>query len=377
MKKTFVTALSIVCVLALLSTAALAETLTLNGSVAAGSTVEVYAPIGGTVASVAAEVGQEVGEDDVLCTLKTTKVYAEENGKVTGIFGEPGDSADTVVTRYGGVMYLEGESVYSVSASTDSAYNSTANKFVHVGEKVYLQCRTNADRSGEGTITAIEGTSYTVKVTGGAFIPGDSVDVFRNEKHSNAQKIGRGTVSRVAPTAVSASGAIVRIAVEDGAEVKRGDLLLETLDGSFDGLYMSGVEILAGQKGVIGSLNMEQGSAIQKNGVVAVIYPLEGMRVEALVSEENRSDIKAGDPVTIELEADETITYTGTVTMVSSVAEAGEGEVNYKVLISFTPDEHVRYGMKVLVTTAEKAQEEESIVEEPEEEVVENEAEGD
>ena len=149
MKKTVITALSLLCCIALLSPVALADTLTLNGTISAGKTVEVYAPIGGTVASVAVEVGQEVTEDDVLYTLKTTKVYAEEDGTVTGVFGELGDSATTVGSRYGAVMYLEGESVYSVSASTDNAYNSTATKFVHVGEKVYLQCRTNADRSGE------------------------------------------------------------------------------------------------------------------------------------------------------------------------------------------------------------------------------------
>lgn len=344
--------LGLVLALMLLLGSAAADSLSLEGKVVPAHTVPVYASIGGTVAEVTAQVGQEVGEDDVLYSLKTTKVYAQESGTVTGLFGEPGDDAAQVAQRYGAVMYLEGASVYTVSASTDNAYNTTANKFIRVGEKVYLQCRSSQERKGTGTVTAVEGTGYTVKVTSGTFIPGDSVDVFRDEAHTNSQRIGRGSVARVNPTAVTATGAIVRFAVADGDKVERGQLLLETLDGSFDGLYMSGVEQRAGQAGVVGSLSAAQGSPVSKGSVAAVIYPLDTMRVEAAVPEDSRRLIKAGDKVTIELETDEAAVYTGEVVLVSAVAEQGTGEVSYKVLVDFTPDEAVRFGMSVVVTTS-------------------------
>ena len=350
-------ALTLILVLCLGSAMA-DDSLSLEGRVIPARTVPVYAAIGGTVAEVIAEVGQEVAAGDILYTLKTTKVYAQESGTVTGVFGEPGDDAAGVAQRYGAVMYLEGASVYSVSASTENAYNSTATKFIRVGEKVYLQCRSSSDRKGEGTVTAVEGTGYTVKVTSGTFIPGDSVDVFRDSARTNARKIGRGTVSRINPTAVSATGSIVRFAVADGDKVERGQLLLETLDGSFDGLYMSGESQSAGQAGVVGSLSASQGAAVQKGGVVAVIYPLDTMRVEATVSEDSRSLIRAGDKVTIELESDEAKVYTGEVVLVSAVAASDAGEVSYRVLVDFTPDEAVRFGMSVVVTTPEAAEEE-------------------
>ena len=368
MKKRILTALCLLCAVSLLATASLADSLTLTGTVTAGKTVEVYAPIGGTIAKIAAEVGQEVATDDVLYTLKTTKVYAEENGVVTGIFGEPGDSAATITSRYGAVMYLEGDSVYSVSASTETAYNTTDTKFVHVGETVYLKCRSNADRTGVGTITSIEGTSYQISVSSGTFIPGDSVDIYRDSGYTNTKRIGRGTVSRVSPTAVNASGSIVRFAVKDGDKVKRGDLLLETLDGTFDGYYMSGTDILADSPGIIGSLSASQGSSIQSGNVVAVIYPMDGMRIEATVPEDSRGAIHVNDKVIIELEADESKTYNGTVAMVSSVAETGGNETRYRVLINFTPDEAVHFGMSVVVTTLDEEDEEE-----PEDDETENE----
>ena len=354
MKKILTGTLAVLAGLALLLSAAMADTLTLTGTVTAGEAVPVYAPIGGTVGDILTEEGQQVVADDVLYAMKTDKVYAEEDGVVTGVFGQPGDSAETVAGRYGAVLYLEGTSVFSVSASTSNAYNSTETKFVHVGETVYLLCRTSSDRSGMGVITSVSGTDYQVRVESGTFIPGDSVDVYRDEAHTNAQKIGRGTVSRTAPTAVSASGSIVRIAVQNGDQVKRGDLLLETLNGTFDGLYMSGTEIAAGQAGVVGSLSVSRGGSVQKGSVAAVIYPLEGMRVEASVPEDSRNMIKEGDKVVIELEADESRTYEGTVTLVSSVAENGNGETTYRVLVDFVPDEAVTFGMSVVLTTVEE-----------------------
>ena len=356
MKKMLTGTLTALLCAALLMSAGAADTLSLSGTVTAGESVPVYAPIGGTVAETRAEEGGTVGADDVLFTMRTTKVYAEEDGTVTGVFGQTGDSAETVSERYGAVMYLEGSCVYSVSASTNNAYSSAETKLVHSGETVYLLCRSNNERSGSGVITSVSGNSYTVRVDSGAFIPGDSVDIYRDEAHTSTLRVGRGNVERTGPTAITASGAIVRIAVRDGDTVRRGDLLLETLDGSFDGLRMTGTEITAGRDGVIGSLNVSAGESVQKDSVAAVIYPLDSMRVEAYVTEDSRSLIHEGDPVTIELEADENRTYQGTVVLVSAVAAQDSEEVSYRVLADFTPDDAVCFGMSAVITTGDDAE---------------------
>ncbi len=350
-----------------LSPAALADGITFTGTVAASQTHEVYAPIGGTVEAVAAEAGQTVKAGDALVQLSTTKVYAEEDGTVTGVFGEPGDSAETVSQKYGAVMYLEGESVYSVAASTDNAYNSTATKFVHVGEPVYIECYSDGSHTGSGVITAIEGTDYTVRVTSGEFLIGETVNIYRGESAVSTSRIGRGTLNRTSPTAVTGSGSIASVAVENGDSVKKGDLLFETLDGSFDGLYMSGSAIAAGVGGTVSQLNAQQGSPVQKGDVVAVIYPESAMRIEAQVAEGNLSSIAVGDPVSIELvwNQDEEVTYEGTISMISAIADEAQGGsegdsgVTYTVYVDFTPDENTRYGMSAVVTTLDAAEAEE------------------
>ena len=334
-----------------------AESISFEGTVAASDTYEVYAAIGGTVSSVDAEVGQKVAAGSVLATLETTKVYATEAGTITGLFGQPGDSADTIAQKYGAVMYIEGESVYSITASTDKAYDATENKFVHVGEEVYLSCYSDGNHTGTGVIAAISGTDYTVKVLTGEFLIGETVSVYRGNEAKSANRIGRGELTRTNPTAVTGSGSIVSFAVADGDIVERGDLLFETLNGEFDGLYMSGNQILAEVEGTIAQLNLSQGGKIEKDSVAAVLYPSGSMRVEAKIEEANLSAIAVGDPVTVELlwNQDEEVTYDGVVSMISGIASTDSGmeesAVTYDVYINFTPDANTRYGMSAIVST--------------------------
>ena len=335
--------------------AAQAETLSLNGTVEAGVTVPVYAPIGGTVENVSVETGMHVAAGDILFSYRTEKTYAAEDGKVTGVFAMAGDDAETVTAQYGADLYIEGTTRYTVSASSTKAYSSLETMMVHNGEVVYLICRTDATREGKGIITAIDGTNYTVLVTDGEFMSGDSVAVYRDRLYSEKQRVGRGTIARVNPTAVTGTGAIVSVAVQDGDTVKRGDLLMETLSGTFEGYEMTGTAVAATEEGVVVSVSAEVGGTVSKGDVVAKIAPISGMRVEVTVSADDRQSLKAGEKVQIELEADESITYEGTVRYISEMPEEGAEETCYKAVIDFAPDENVFFGMAVVVTAGADA----------------------
>ena len=139
-----------------------------------------------------------------------------------------------------------------------------------------------------------------------------------------------------------------------GDSVQRGDLLFETLDGSFDGLYMSGADITAPCDGTVASLPYAQGATLAKDAVAATLYTRESMCVSAEIPEENLKDLHEGDEVSIALSTDETHRYPGVVRMVSGVASADTANgVTFTAIIDFTPDEAVRYGSSVLVETAE------------------------
>ena len=75
----------------------------------------------------------------------------------------------------------------------------------------------------------------------------------------------------------------------------------------------------------------------------------------ASVGEDDRKSLKAGDKVTIELESDAGRTYEGTVRYVAETPEEDTETLTYKAIVDFTPDEHVVFGMKVVVTVGQGA----------------------
>ncbi len=348
-------AMTVMALMLVLGTAG-ADTLSLNGTVEAGVTVPVYAPIGGTVDTVSVEQGMRVSAGETLFSYRTEKTYASEDGTVAGVFAKAGDDAEKVTEKYGADLYIEGTTIYSVSASISKAYNAAETTIVHTGETVYLVCRTDAKRFGTGVITAVDGSNYTVLVTEGNFIVGDSVTLFRDSAYTEKLRIGRGNIARVNPTAVTGTGAVVSVAVKDGDTVKRGDLLMETLSGTFEGYEMTGTSVKAEEEGVIVSVAAEAGAAVNKGDIVIQMAPVSGMRVEAAVTADDRQALKAGDKVLIELEADESISYEGTVRYIAEMPEEGTEEVTYKAVIDFTPDGNVYFGMPVVVTTPEAAE---------------------
>ena len=349
---------SLLCAVLIAGTAcaAAAESLSLSGTVEAGETITLFAPVGGTVEQLNAEAGMRVTKGMQLAEVGTTKVYAPEDGTVTGVFAVPGDDGDRITETYGAALYLEGTVIYTVSGDVGKAYNAVDTTLIHSGEKVYIKCRTNTTRKGEGIVTAIDGTKYTVLVTSGEFIPGDSVDLFRDSGFTAEQRVGRGTVSRNNPIAISVSGAIVRVAVKDGDTVSRGDLLLETAEGTFAGYSMTGTAVTAPEDSIVASVSAEAGSTVSQNQEMIRLYPLSGIRVEALIPADDLGALKEGDPVRIELESDEETTYTGTVVRISALPEENTEEVSYRVYIDFEPDDSVTLGMNVIVTTPASAQ---------------------
>ena len=297
-------AMALLLAAGLIGSAAAAE-VSFNGTVEARHTGYVYSPVAGTVDEVLVKAGETVTADTVIATLKTTKVYAAEDGVITAVFGQPGDSAETVAEKYGAVMYLEGENTYSISASTSKAYDELENFVVHPGETVYVVARNRTKYKGQGVITAVDGNSYTVMVTEGEFFVGDSMDIMRSADYETTSRIGRGNIARVSPTAVTGTGSIVSFAVQPGEKVQRGQLLFETIDGTYAGLEMTGTEIKAGQDGVIAELNIENGTAVTADSAVASIYPKGDVWVNAAVTEADLNEIAVGQKVKVELDWNE------------------------------------------------------------------------
>lgn len=336
--------------LLLFNAAAMAETITLDGTVTAAYTSEVYAQSTAIVQTVNVTPGQIVSAGDAIATLRTTRIYAEEDGVITAVFGETGDLADSLTACYGAAIYMETDVLYTVSATTDKAYDAVEARLVHVGETVFLRSRADDARTGKGFITAVDGSSYTIHVTAGEFSVGEMAEVFRAADYAEASCLGRGEIGRNAPLAVTAEGRIVNVCVQPGDTVRKGDLLLETLAGSGSANVLT-----AEVSGVVAEVAVTQGASIAEDAVAAVIWPSDAMQIEASIPEADLSFIAVGDEVmlTFDWNADSGETLTGTVERISALSDAESSSTVFALVVSFTPDENVRYGMNVTISTIE------------------------
>ena len=337
----------------------LAEGVSLNGTVVSLGTIKAVFPIGGTVSALYASAGQRVTEGQTLAVLDTVKVYAQESGTVH-FFGEPGDSAETVAAKFGAVAYVEPDWHYTISASSKNSYENEECRTVHPSERVFVRCNFDGKHTGTGYVTQVTGTNFTVAVDSGDFITGESMLVYRDEKFTTSQRLGKGGISQNDPVAYAGEGGIVRFCAEEGAHVEKGDPLFETLPGAFDGLQMTGEKVCSPVSGVVSVLNAAAGDTAEKGAALAEIYPDSGMRVSVSVTETDLSSIAVGQQVTVEFlyAGDVLLTREGTIESISflaseKAADDQSDEASYEALIAFEPDGAVRYGMKVLVSTKE------------------------
>ncbi|MBR3106984.1 MAG: HlyD family efflux transporter periplasmic adaptor subunit [Clostridia bacterium] len=357
MKKLF--ALMLVFSLVLTVPSAFAASLSLNGTVVNVGEQTILSARGGTVDTVLVQPGQRVEAGETLALIQTKKVYAKTDG-VVRLFGEVGDTAEMVTEQYGAVAYIEPLTPYIVQASTKTADAAEDNKFVHPGTTVYLRAVENMNHTGTGTVTSVSGGSFTVVLSSGLFDKNDTANVYRDPNFIPATRLGKGSVSLVDPVAYTAEGVIAAYAVEDGAKVKKGDVLFETLDGDYQGAGVNLTAILCPVKGTIVSLNVSKGNAISAGGAVASIYPDEALRIQAPVSESDVAYLRQGDAVTAEFFYlnNGAITVRGTIESISRIGEASADsetdEASYMVTITPTSTAGLYYGAHAIVSLAQK-----------------------
>lgn len=350
--KTMLRAFALLLILCLTAVPALAAgEVSFEGVVASDASVRVTAPIGGSVADVSLIAGQRVTEGDVLLSLAGEKVYASQSGTVTGVFAAAGDDLDSIASRYGAALYIEPEYGFTVSATTDKAYDSAETRLVHIGETVYLSSAASTKLRGNGVVTAVNGTSYTVEIREGDFQLSESVRVYREESLASTSRLGTGSVARVNPVAVTATGSVLKMCVKNGDSVSAGDVLFETLDGTWDGLYAAGTDVAAAVSGIVESVSVSAGDTVKKGDTLAVIHPDGSLYVSFSVPETDLGSVKEGDSVELEFvwKDDETARIPATITWLSHISDSASGDTAYEARAAFTPDADTRLGMNVIV----------------------------
>ena len=356
----------IALLLALLVTGQALAEISFQGRVISSESAVITAPFGGIIDKVLVRAGDTIHVGDPVASLQTTKVYAQMDSIVAGIFGKEGDNTEGIATKYGGIMYLEPLNQFIVTADTEKAYNSGAARFIHLGETVYLSCTKDGSHHGTGVVIKVDdldeklNTPYRVEVTSGSFYMGETVGIYRRPNYASTSRLGRGTVRQNAALAVTATGSIRKIFVKEGDRVDRGEELFETVEGTLDGLFPADSTISAGMDGIVASVDTTQGTHVDKSGKIITIYPRDSMQIEMQVSELDLPDIHEGDPVSIEFEWDVDANHTvrGKISRISRIAvkdtdttttKTTSTDSKYSVYVDFEPDDTVRMDMTVMV----------------------------
>jgi multidrug resistance efflux pump len=335
-----------------------------EGDVVSKDTIPVTAPYGGTIQSISLREGALISAGDAVATIQTTQVLASEDGTVRGIFAQEGDSLDDNAT----VLYIAPVSKYTISCTIDKAYDALENKFVRIGETVYIKNKRDGTYRAEGTITSVDGSSYTVQTTAGQLYMEDTVYIYRDAEYADESRIGSGTVSRTSELSITASGSLLKLYVADGDEVERGQLLFETVEGSLDELAAYGSTILSDASGVIAGVNVTAGQTVSKGDVLLTVYPQDSYEIEFDIDEDLLSAISVGDAVSIVFNWNEDSgqPIQGTVTGISYISEDSStgtstdttsttsSATKYKGYVDFVADENVRLGMSVTITTIDE-----------------------
>ena len=329
--------------LVLAASCALAETA--NASIVAPNTVKITAPFSGTLLPFDLTAGDEVAAGDALFTFDTTPIHATQGGTVAAVFGQAGDDAEGVTSRYGSVLVIEPEHPLYVAASTAQAYDDDDTRYLHAGETLYLKC---GNEKGTGRVTSVSGSSYIVEILTGNFDVGDTVRCFRESSMPSDSETGRGSVTRYADVSVAAQGRIAAVHVKEGDTVSTGDLLLEVVDS----LCPTDVSLTltAPVSGAVTLLNTASGAQVYRGQLLCEIADLSALELSAEVDELDLSGVKVGDMLSYTLDAYAGQVFSGTVTAIRPIGTKKQNATYFDVRITLPTGKTLLPGMNATVT---------------------------
>lgn len=314
-----------------------------SGNVCTGQTLLQCADQGGMIQSIDVQAGSYVQAGDTIAQLSLTQVYAPWDGTVSTLFAEAGSSADDAVDKYGAVLSIAPESLYTLYATAEYAYESLETQAIHSGQTVYMKCTANGTHRGVGRITKINGDIFHIEATGGEFYNGETVYVYLNDDYETKNRIGKATVVASTAESVTGEGDIVKMYVQEGDFVEKGQLLFETVGSLNDEGETSA--LTASVDGYIVAIHAQANQPIEKDAPLIEICPMDSLWLTANVSEADITAIHLGDSVIVNFDlSEETLRMDAEVSDISYLPQEG-ASIAYEVRIRLNADPRIKPGM--------------------------------
>lgn len=213
--------IALIVVLLFSVSCALSETF--SGKTAFLKTQSAYADFEGTVEQVFLTEGAEISAGEAMLSLKSECIYADFDATIRGMYAVEGAFLS------GQAFALEPKEKYRLLGSTSYAYDG--NTLVHPGETVYIACVADATHLAVGCIAQVDGEEFTVHTTHGTLYLGEAVNVYNSPERNYQTRIGRATVYASENSAVEIEGMPLKIYVQEGDRVEKGEILMKYLPG--------------------------------------------------------------------------------------------------------------------------------------------------
>ena len=167
-----------------------------------------------------------------------------------------------------------------MSATLDDAYDTAANKYITLGESVYMRCSADGTHRAIGRVVDIEGSNYTVEVTGGELYMEETVYIYREDSYESSSRIGSGTVSRSQEIAVSGTGLVASICVGEARASSGGSFCSPAWTRDSAESAARGGSVISTASGVVTSVAARVGQALGRGASVICVCPDGAMCVE-------------------------------------------------------------------------------------------------
>jgi HlyD family secretion protein len=374
-----------------LTTGDIEKSVTGTGTLEAGETSTITAPVDITIDTVKVEAGNSVKKGDVLATvdsaaLDTTisslqsQITTLDNtlqqltdaadsssyfrsameGRVKILNVEAGDDMKKVMSENGALMVLSTDGKMRLTATLTDASD------VAPGKKVYV--KTNSKRY-TGVVQSVADDQKTCVIT--LTDNGPKVDAEATVWIGKTE-IGSGKLEINAPVSVTTTtgGFIKKVYVKENRKVYKNTALayLKFIPYSEDytsqvkskekltaqlqsALKMQSAGILTADfDGVINTLNFVDNTAYTANAALLTAYTSGASKLAVSVDELDIANVKADQDVSIAVDALSDKTYTGKVTDIAQVGTTTNGVTTYTVTIAVTGDDSLKIGMSATGT---------------------------
>ena len=270
------------------------------------SLVSVLSEASGTLENLSVQAGDMVEKGQSIGNIKAEKVFATCDGTVLHVDAQEGQYLnDTALQITPACRYIV---YFTAEKSTQTAEMCQ----IHIGETVYMRCTKDATHLAIGYVTRIDGSYYKVETTAGELYVGETVYAYRDPSYDTNQRVGKGTVTMPDADSYQAAGRVLKMYVQEGDYVRKGQLLFTYVKGQND-------DVTAAESGIVVSVSGQTGQNVNEGEILAQILPANAICVEATVSEEKAASLRRGQKATIQFAYDQyDKVYSGTVSYIAS-----------------------------------------------------------